>query len=67
METEIKTPEVTTLVKPAKVTASTSFENKVPSLWTILPGEEEDTIVATSNSTQETFEGTIEEFNERLK
>ncbi len=53
------TPSTEELVK--------GFENKVPSLWTILPTEEEGVIMASSSSTQEVFEGTVEEFNARLK
>jgi hypothetical protein len=63
-EQEIAAVEPPKAPKTAKVTG---FENKTPSLWTILPAEDEGKIVATSSSTQESFEGTIEEFNARLK
>lgn len=67
-------------VKPETVTASemitktqeenlksveSSFKDKTPSNWSIKPTE--DGIEARSNSTGETFVGTIIEFNQKLR
>ena len=48
--------------EPAPVT---SFKDKTPSSWSITATE--DGITARSNSTGETFEGSIADFNERLR
>ena len=42
-----------------------TFEDNIPSNWIITPTE--NGISAISSKTRETFEGTIQEFNKRLK
>jgi hypothetical protein len=55
---------------PATVTVAATveetFKDRVPSNWDIKPLDE-DTIVAVSNVTNERFEGTVQEFNKKLK
>ena len=51
-----------TVTQPTPVA---SFKDKTPSNWSITATE--DGITARSNSTGETFEGSIADFNERLR
>lgn len=61
--TYIATSNVTNNV--VKQTVCETFEDSVPSNWIITPTE--TGIVATNAKTLEKFEGTIQEFNKRLK
>jgi len=48
-----------------EVKVSTGFKDKNPSNWIIQP--EGDIIVANNSNSKESFEGTISEFNQRMK
>ena len=54
---EIKAPVVPKLVP---------FEGKTPAFWSIYPNED-GTINASNGQTGETFEGTVGDFNVRLR
>ena len=53
---------------PAPKTEFTSapFKGKIPAQWIITPADE-DTITAINHKTRESFEGTMAEFNHRLR
>ena len=73
VNTAAPTPPMTDPEEPVKVTdpaapalRTSRFRGTVPSDWHITP-EEDDKISAQNTRTQETFAGTIEEFNKLLR
>jgi len=57
-----ETPEVPEQPKPLE-----PFKNRVPALWVLVTDEENKTVTGRNSYTNETFKGTREEFNARLK
>jgi hypothetical protein len=53
-------------IKVATVKKVEPFKNSVPAYWVITPNED-DTIRAVNSLTNEVFEGSMAEFNERLR
>ena len=58
-------PAVTT--KPSPVSDGSPFKDRVPCNWILQPVEDSDEVEARNLQSGETFMGTREEFNSRLK
>jgi len=59
-------PEIQVKPKIEPPAPNNRFTCRVPSMWSIIAGDKESTIVATCTRSRETFKGTVADFNKRM-